>query len=215
MEDARFVRFTNDDNSVSDYTNFTAWDGLTIQPKLLLTQNFYDFKIMPLYGSGAKNKNLALFPRKINGNFAMVSRIDGVNNYIMFSDKVNVWENAQKLQEPKYPWEFTQIGNCGSPLETDKGWLLITHGVGAMRQYCIGASLFSLEDPTVEIGRLKEPLLMPNDEEREGYVPNVLYSCGSMIHNGELIIPYGLSDYGSGFAAVSLEPLLDRILHEK
>jgi len=214
VEDARFVRFTNDDNSVSYYATYTAWDGLTIQPKLLVTQNFYDFKIMPLYGSGAKNKNLALFPRKINGNYAMVSRIDGVNNYIMFSDKVNVWENAQRLQEPKYPWEFTQIGNCGSPIETEKGWLLITHGVGAMRQYCLGASLFSLEDPTVELGRLKEPLLMPNDEEREGYVPNVLYSCGSIIHNGELIIPYGLSDYGSGFASVSLEPLLDRILNE-
>jgi predicted GH43/DUF377 family glycosyl hydrolase len=215
VEDARFVLFRNDDSTVSYYATYTAWDGLTIQPKLLVTQNFYDFKIMPLYGSGAKNKNLALFPRKINGNYAMVSRIDGVNNYIMFSDKVNVWENAQRLQEPKYPWEFTQIGNCGSPLETDKGWLLITHGVGAMRQYCLGASLFSLEDPTVELGRLREPLLMPNDEEREGYVPNVLYSCGSIIHNGELIIPYGLSDYGSGFASVSLEPLLDRILSEK
>jgi predicted GH43/DUF377 family glycosyl hydrolase len=144
----------------------------------------------------------------------MISRIDGVNNYIMYSNKVNVWENPQLLQEPKYPWEFIQIGNCGSPIETDKGWLLITHGVGAMRRYCLGASLFSLEDPSVELGRLREPLLMPNDEEREGYVPNVLYSCGSIVHNGELLIPYGLSDYGTGFASVPLEPLLQKILEE-
>ena len=214
VEDARFIRFTNEDRSYSYYATYTAYDGVTIQPKLLFTENFYDFKIMPLYGSGAKNKNLALFPRKINGSYAMVSRIDGVNNYIMFSDKVNVWENPQLLQEPKYPWEFIQIGNCGSPIETDKGWLLITHGVGAMRRYCLGVSLFSLDDPSKELGRLKEPLLMPNDEEREGYVPNVLYSCGSIVHNGQLIIPYGLSDYGTGFATVPLEPLLDKILNE-
>jgi predicted GH43/DUF377 family glycosyl hydrolase len=214
VEDARFVRFVNDDGSISFYATYTAWDGITIQPKLLVTQNFYDFRIMPLYGSGAKNKNLALFPRKINGNFVMISRIDGVNNYIMYSNKVNVWENPMLLQEPKYPWEFIQIGNCGSPIETDKGWLLITHGVGAMRRYCLGASLFSLEDPSIELGRLKEPLLMPNDEEREGYVPNVLYSCGSIIHNSELLIPYGLSDYGTGFATVPVEPLLEKILEE-
>jgi len=214
VEDARFVRFVNDDGSVCFYATYTAWDGITIQPKLMVTQNFYDFRIMPLYGSGAKNKNLALFPRKINGNFVMISRIDGVNNYIMYSNKVNVWENPKLLQEPKYPWEFIQIGNCGSPIETEKGWLLITHGVGAMRRYCLGASLFSLEDPSIELGRLKEPLLMPNDEEREGYVPNVLYSCGSIIHNGELLIPYGLSDYGTGFATVPVEPLLEKILEE-
>lgn len=214
VEDARFVHFRNDDNSFCYYGTYTAYDGVTIQPKLLNTDNFYDFKVIPLYGSGAKNKNLALFPRKINGNYVMVSRIDGVNNYIMFSDKVNVWENPKLLQEPRYPWEFIQIGNCGSPIETDKGWLLLTHGVGAMRRYCLGASLFKLDDPSFELGRLKEPLLMPNDEEREGYVPNVLYSCGGIVHNGELVIPYGLSDYGTGFATVPLEPLLDKILHE-
>jgi predicted GH43/DUF377 family glycosyl hydrolase len=213
VEDARFIKF-QDNGTFSFYATYTAYDGVTIQPKILHTDNFYDFKIMPLYGTGAKNKNLALFPRKINGHYAMVSRIDGVNNYIMFSDKVNVWENPQLLQEPKYPWEFIQIGNCGSPIETDKGWLLITHGVGAMRRYCLGASLFSLDDPAYELGRLKEPLLMPNDEEREGYVPNVLYSCGSIIHNGDLVIPYGLSDYGTGFATVPIEPLLEKILQE-
>lgn len=214
VEDARFVRFTNDDKSCHYYATYTAYDGITIQPKLLKTDNFYDFRVMPLYGSGAKNKNLALFPRKINGNYVMISRIDGVNNFIMFSDKINVWEYPHQLQSPKYPWEFTQIGNCGCPIETDRGWLLITHGVGAMRRYCLGASLFDLHDPTIELGRLQEPLLMPNDNEREGYVPNVLYSCGSIIHNGELVVPYGLSDYGSGFMTVSLNDLLNKILSE-
>jgi len=215
VEDARFVKFIDDDGSVHYYATYTAFDGIAIQPKLLHTDNFYDFRIMPLYGSGAKNKNLALFPRKVNGNYVMISRIDGVNNFIMFSDKINIWENPRQLQSPKYPWEFTQIGNCGCPIETDKGWLLITHGVGAMRRYCLGASLFDLHDPTIEIGRLKEPLLMPNDNEREGYVPNVLYSCGSIIHNGELIVPYGLSDYGSSFMSVSLNELLEKIISER
>jgi len=214
VEDARFVKFIDDDKSVHYYATYTAYDGADIKPKLLKTDNFYNFRITPLYGSGAKNKNLALFPRKINGNYAMISRIDGVNNFIMFSDKINVWEHPHKLQSPKYPWEFTQIGNCGCPLETDKGWLLITHGVGAMRRYCLGASLFDINDPTTELGRLKEPLLMPNDNEREGYVPNVLYSCGSIIHNGELIVPYGLSDYGSSFMSVSLNDLLEKIISE-
>ncbi len=211
VEDARFVQF-KDNGSCIYYATYTAYDGLNIQPKLLETKNFYDFKVMPLYGKGAQNKNLALFPRKINGKYAMLSRIDGVNNYIMFSDKINVWENPQLLQEPKHPWEFIQIGNCGSPIETRKGWLLITHGVGSMRRYCLGASLFDLEDPTKEIGRLKEPLLMAKDDEREGYVPNVLYTCGSIMHNNELVIPYGLSDYATGFATVPLDPLLEKII---
>lgn len=214
VEDARFVQFKDNGNSIY-YATYTAFDGTNIQPKLLETDNFYDFKIMPLYGKGAQNKNLALFPRKINGRYAMLSRIDGVNNYIMFSDKINVWEDPIKLQEPKYPWEFIQIGNCGSPIETRKGWLLITHGVGSMRRYCLGASLFDLNDPTKELGRLKEPLLMANDDEREGYVPNVLYTCGSIIHNNELIIPYGLSDYATGFASVPLEPLLEKIIFDE
>lgn len=211
IEDARFVRFTNEHGEVMYYATYTAFDGITIQPKLLQTKDFYNFKILPLYGEGAQNKNLALFPRKIKGKYMMISRIDGINNYIMYSDKINIWESPQILQTPKYPWEFVQVGNCGSPIETAEGWLLMTHGVGPMRTYCLGASLFDLEDPTREIGRLKEPLLMPNKDEREGYVPNVLYSCGSMIHNDELIIPYGLSDYASSFATVNLERLLERI----
>ena len=211
IEDARFVKFTDPHGDTLYYATYTAYDGVTIQPKLMQTKDFYNFKILPLYGEGAQNKNLALFPRMINGKYVMVSRIDGINNYIMYSDRINIWENPEILQTPKHPWEFVQIGNCGSPIETSEGWLLITHGVGPMRTYCLGASLLDLENPRIEIGRLKEPLLMPTKEEREGYVPNVLYSCGSMIHNQELIIPYGLSDYASGFATVELDKLLQRI----
>jgi predicted GH43/DUF377 family glycosyl hydrolase len=211
IEYARFVKFTDPQGDTVYYATYTAYDGVTIQPKLMQTKDFYHFKILPLYGEGAQNKNLALFPRMINGKYVMVSRIDGINNYIMYSDRINIWENPEILQTPKHPWEFVQIGNCGSPIETSEGWLLITHGVGPMRTYCLGASLLDLENPRIEIGRLKEPLLMPTKEEREGYVPNVLYSCGSMIHNQELIIPYGLSDYASGFATVELDKLLQRI----
>jgi predicted GH43/DUF377 family glycosyl hydrolase len=211
IEDARFVKFTDPHGDTLYYATYTAYDGVTIQPKLMQTKDFYNFKILPLYGEGAQNKNLALFPRMINGKYVMISRIDGINNYIMYSDRINIWENPEILQTPKHPWEFVQIGNCGSPIETSEGWLLITHGVGPMRTYCLGASLLDLENPRIEIGRLKEPLLMPTKEEREGYVPNVLYSCGSMIHNQELIIPYGLSDYASGFATVELDKLLQRI----
>jgi predicted GH43/DUF377 family glycosyl hydrolase len=214
IEDARFVKFFNEDGTYKYYATYTAYDGSTIMPKLLETSDFYSFKVRPVYGKGAKNKNLALFPRKINGKFVMMSRIDGWNNYIMYSDKINVWTDPIKLQAPKYPWEFVQIGNCGSPIETEKGWLVVTHGVGAMRRYCLGVSLFDLNDPSQEIGRLKEPLLIANKNEREGYVPNVVYSCGSIINNGELIIPYGLSDYSSSFMTVNLERLLDKLINE-
>ena len=211
IEDARFVQFKDEDGSLIYYATYTAYDGALIMPKLLQTTDFYNFKIMPLYGAGAQNKNLALFPRKINGKYAMMSRIDGCNNYIMYSDKINIWEKPILLQEPKFTWEFIQIGNCGSPIETEHGWLIITHGVGPMRRYVLGASLFDLDDPTIEIGRLDEPLLIPNSDEREGYVPNVLYSCGSLIHNGKLIIPYGVSDSSTAFAEVDLEELITKM----
>ena len=211
IEDARFVKFVKDDGSVIYYATYTAFDGAMIMPKLLQTTDFYDFKISPLHGVGAQNKNLALFPRKIGGKYVMMSRIDGFNNYLMYSDKLTVWDNPVKLQEPRFPWEFIQIGNCGSPIETKDGWLMITHGVGPMRRYCLGASLFDLDDPSIEIGRLKEPLVIPNTDEREGYVPNVLYSCGAIIHNELLVIPYGLSDYCSSFATVNLELLLTKL----
>ncbi len=214
IEDARFVRFTEEDGRIAYYATYTAYDGSTIMPKLLKTRDFYTFRVMPLYGAGAHNKNLALFPRKIDGKFVMMSRIDGWSNYIMYSSNINVWENPVRIQEPRYPWEFIQIGNCGSPIETEHGWLVITHGVGPMRRYCLGVSLLKLDDPSVEIGRLQEPLLIPNKEEREGYVPNVLYSCGSIVHNGKLIIPYGLSDYSSSFATVELSLLLEKLLEQ-
>lgn len=212
IEDARFVKFIDEEGKIKYYATYTAYDGKTIMPKLLETTDFYDFKVRPMYGPGAKNKNLALFPRKINGKYVMMSRIDGWNNYIMYSDKVNIWTNPIQLQSPKYPWEFVQIGNCGSPIETEHGWLVVTHGVGAMRRYSLGISLLDLEDPSREIGRLKEPLLIANTDEREGYVPNVVYSCGSIINNGELIIPYGLSDYSSSFMTVNMKDLMDRLL---
>lgn len=211
IEDARFVKFINDDDTITYYATYTAYDGQMIMPKLLQTTDFYDFKICPLYGAGAQNKNLALFPRKINGKYAMMSRIDGWNNYIMYSDKIQVWESPELLQKPNAAWEYIQIGNCGSPIETEDGWLIITHGVGPMRRYCLGASLLKLDDPSIEIGRLSEPLIIPNKDEREGYVPNVLYSCGSIIHNDRLIIPYGLSDYCSSFATVDINALLDKL----
>jgi predicted GH43/DUF377 family glycosyl hydrolase len=214
IEDARFVKFTDNDGTVIYYATYTAFDGALIIPKLLQTSDFHSFKIRPLHGAGASNKNLALFPRRINGNYVMLSRIDGCNNYIMHSKNINLWENPVKLQEPLYPWEFTQIGNCGSPLETDHGWLVITHGVGPMRKYCLGATLLKLDDPSVEIGRLKEPLLSPNNDEREGYVPNVVYSCGGIIHNGKLVLPYGLSDHSSSFAVIDLKTLLDRVISD-
>lgn len=211
IEDARFVKFTEDNGKIAYYATYTAYDGLHIMPKLLKTTDFYEFKTSPLHGAGAKNKNLALFPRKINGKYAMLSRIDGWNNYLMYSDNINEWEDPIKIQSPEYHFEFVQIGNCGSPIETEYGWLVITHAVGPMRRYTIGASLLDIHDPSKEIGRLKDPLIVPNPDEREGYVPNVVYSCGSVIHNGELILPYGLSDHSSGFATVNIRTLLDRL----
>ena len=208
IEDARFVRFIDDDGEVTYYSTYTAYDGMAILPKLISTKDFYSFKIMPINGEIAQNKGMALFPRKINGKYAMLCRIDGVNNYIAYSDKINFWSEAKLLQEPKYPWELVQIGNSGSPIETEEGWLVITHGVGPMREYTLSAALFDLENPEIEIGRLKNPLIQPNEKEREGYVPNVVYSCGSMIHNGEVIIPYAMSDYASTYATVNLKELL-------
>lgn len=215
IEDARFVEFKHEDGSCVYYATYTAYDGALIMPKLLQTNDFYNFKIMPLYGAGAQNKNLALFPRKINGKYVMISRIDGCNNYIMYSDKINIWEKPVLLQKPKFTWEFIQIGNCGSPIETEAGWLMITHGVGPMRRYVLGASLLKLDDPEVEIGRLIEPMLIPNSDEREGYVPNVLYSCGAIVHNGKLIIPYGISDSSTGFATVDLGELINKLIEDK
>jgi predicted GH43/DUF377 family glycosyl hydrolase len=215
IEDARFVRFIEDNGKVTYYATYTAYDGSTILPKLLETKDFYHFKVLPIHGEIARNKGMALFPRKIRGKYVMLCRIDGVNIYLAYSDKVNIWRESKLIQEPKYPWELVQIGNCGSPVETKEGWLVITHGVGPMREYVLGASLYDLNDPEKEIGRLKTPLLAPNDDEREGYVPNVVYSCGSVIHNGELIIPYGMSDCASTYATINLDELLNELKNSK
>lgn len=212
IEDARFVRFTDNDGTVTYYATFTAFNGFTILPKLLETKDFSHFIVKPVLGKCAQNKGMALFPRKVNGQYAMISRIDGVSNYIMYSDNIQEWQKAKKIEEPKFPWEFIQMGNCGSPIETEKGWLLITHGVGPMRKYCLGATLLDLKDPSKILCQLEEPILIPNDEEREGYVPNVVYSCGSIIHNKELIIPYGMSDSASSFASLPLENLLAKLV---
>ncbi|SEP21861.1 Predicted glycosyl hydrolase, GH43/DUF377 family [Niastella yeongjuensis] len=209
IEDARFIKFTAEDGATTYFATYTAYDGSFILPHLIETKDFLHFKMSPLHGKAAVNKNLALFPRKINGQYAMISRIDGVNNYIMFSEDLYLWETATLLQQPVYPWEFVQIGNAGSPIETEEGWLVITHGVGPMRKYCLGASLFNLNDPTKELGRLKEPLLMPDEDEWHGYVPNVVYSCGAILHQDCLFIPYAVSDYATSFATVPLAALLN------
>jgi predicted GH43/DUF377 family glycosyl hydrolase len=211
IEDARFVKFTDDDGEVTYYATYTAYNGYAILPKLIATKDFYYFRVSPLNGKYAQNKDMALFPRKIKGKYAMVGRYDGVNNYILFSDKINLWKEARLLQEPAFPWEFIQIGNSGSPIETSEGWLLITHGVGPMRRYSLGAVLLDIEHPEKVIGHLKYPLMMPRESEREGYVPNVIYSCGSIVHNNQVVIPYGMSDYASSYITVSLSELLDEL----
>jgi predicted GH43/DUF377 family glycosyl hydrolase len=212
IEDARFVRFRDEDGSVTYYAPYTAYDGFTILPKLIVTEDFYHFKVNPIHGENVQNKGMALFPQKIKGQYAMLSRLDGLNNYVMFSKDITLWDNARKIQEPQYPWEFVQVGNAGSPLETEHGWLVVTHGVGPMRTYSLGAMLLDLDDPTKVVARLKEPLLTANEKERDGYVPNVVYSCGSLIHNNELIIPYAMSDCSSTIAGFPLGELFDELL---
>jgi predicted GH43/DUF377 family glycosyl hydrolase len=208
IEDARFVQFFDNQQECTYYATYTAYNGHTILPQLVKTKNFINFNIVTLNGKAIQNKGMALFPRKIGGRYTMLSRQDGENNHIMFSDNLHFWQKSQVIQEPEYPWEFIQIGNCGSPLETNEGWIVLTHGVGPMRQYCIGAMLLDLEEPSKIIARLDLPLLAPHEKEREGYVPNVVYSCGAIIHNDELIIPYAMSDINSGIATVDVNELL-------
>ena len=209
IEDARFVQFFDNRQEVTYYATYTAYNDHTILPQLIETKDFIKFNILTLNGKAIQNKGMALFPRKIGGRYAMLSRQDGENNHIMFSDNIHFWQESQIIQEPELPWEFMQIGNCGSPLETDEGWIVLTHGVGPMRQYCIGAILLDLENPTKIIARLDAPLLAPHVKEREGYVPNVVYSCGALIHNNVLIIPYAMSDINSGIATVVVNELLN------
>jgi predicted GH43/DUF377 family glycosyl hydrolase len=214
IEDARFVRFVDGGHSMY-YATYTAYNGRAILPQLIETRDFSDFRIRTLNGRAVQNKGMALFPRRIQGRFAMISRQDDENLLLMFSDNLHFWNEATVLARPEQPWEFVKIGNCGSPIETEAGWLLITHGVGPMRRYCIGAMLLDREDPSRVIGRLKSPLVEPSGEYREGYVPNVVYSCGSLIHNGRLILPYALSDTRSTIATVNLYELLDTLTSSK
>jgi predicted GH43/DUF377 family glycosyl hydrolase len=212
IEDLRMVRFVDDDGTVTYYGTCSAFDGYRVLPQLIETSDFLRVGVHTINGACARNKGMALFPRRIGGHYVMCSRIDGENLYIMFSDIVHFWETAERLQTPRYPWEFVQIGNCGSPLETSEGWLLLTHGVGPMRTYCIGAILLDLNDPLKVIGCLEEPLITPTEKERDGYVPNVAYSCGAMIHNGKLYLPFATSDMITRIAMVSLDCLLNRLV---
>jgi len=211
IEDARFVRFTDDDGSVVYFATYTAYNGRAILPQLIETQDFLNFRVLTLNGSAVQNKGMALFPRRIGGRYAMLSRQDDENLFIMFSDNPHYWSDPQMLLRPAQVWESVKVGNCGSPIETPDGWLVITHGVGPMRKYCIGAALLDLEDPTKVIGRLAEPLLCPEGTEREGYVPNVVYSCGSLIHGTELILPYAMSDKATAVASISVQELLQAL----
>lgn len=208
IEDARFVRFIDDNQEITYYATYTAYNGYKLLTQLIETKDFLSFKSITLNGKAIQDKGMALFPRKINGRYAMLSRQDGENNYIMYSDNIHFWQNAEIIQEPTFPWEFVQIGNNGSPLETDRGWLVLTHGVGPMRQYCIGAILLDFDNPTKVVARLKNPFLTPHETEREGYVPNVVYTCGAIIHNNELVIPYATADTISGIVTVDVNELI-------
>jgi predicted GH43/DUF377 family glycosyl hydrolase len=210
MEDARFVRFVDGDQATY-YATYTAFDGHQILPQLLETVDFVSFRVATLSGRAAHNRGIALFPRKIRGRYMALGRHDNVNNFVMASDDVRVWHETAVIQEPERPWELMQLGNCGSPVETDAGWLVITHGVGPFRRYSLGALLLDLDDPSRVIGHLDEPLLSPAGDERDGYVPNVVYSCGSMLHSGHLVLPYGFADVGASIATVPIGPLLARL----
>jgi predicted GH43/DUF377 family glycosyl hydrolase len=208
IEDARFVRFQDTDGEITYYATYTAYDGKIILPQLLETKDFVHFKFLTLNGPAAQNKGMALFPRRIDGRYAMLSRQDDENILLMFSDNLHFWDAPKVLLSPAQPWEFIKIGNCGSPIETEAGWLVLSHGVGAMRKYCLGAFLLDLKNPSQVIGRLRQPLLSANEAEREGYVPNVVYTCGAILHGRELIIPSAMSDSATSFATISLDELL-------
>ncbi|MGH8873543.1 MAG: glycoside hydrolase family 130 protein [Acidimicrobiia bacterium] len=210
IEDARFVRFVDDDGEVAYYATYTAYDGMRILPQLIRTEDFCHFRMATMSGPTVYHKGLALFPRKVRGEFAAVSRHDQETTFVMRSDNIRHWGTAEAVLIPEQGWEAIQTGNCGSPLETEAGWLLVTHGVGPMRRYVLGAVLLDLDEPTKVLGRLTSPLLEPDADESTGYVPDVVYSCGSMIHDDRLILPYGYADYGIKIATVPV----DRILAE-
>ncbi len=208
MEDVRLVRLPADDGSFEYVGTYTAYDGSRVASHEIRTQDFRTFSVSPLSGPGSKDKGLALFPRRIAGRYVALSRADRESNGITWSDDLEHWDEPALVQTPAQPWEIVQLGNCGPPIETDQGWLVLTHGVGPMRQYAIGVLLLDLDDPTVVLGCLRQPLLTPEADERDGYVPNVVYSCGGMVHGRTLVLPYGASDSTIRFAVVDLDPLL-------
>jgi predicted GH43/DUF377 family glycosyl hydrolase len=212
MEDARLVRFVEDDGGVTYYATYTAFDGHHARQHLVETADFVTFTVSPIAGSAAANKGLALFPRRIDGKYVALSRWDRETNSIATSDNLRRWDEAVTYAVPSRSWELLQLGNCGSPIETEAGWLVLTHGVGAMRTYSIGATLLDLDDPTRVIGQLTEPLLAPSKDEQDGYVPNVVYSCGGLVHGDTLVLPYGIADASIGVATVPIRALLDRLL---
>jgi predicted GH43/DUF377 family glycosyl hydrolase len=207
IEDARFVQFTHDDGSKVYYATFTAYNGRSAVPQLIETKDFVRIDFVTMSGNAIMNKGMALFPRKIQGKYWMLSRQDDENVMIMSSDSLLKWDDPSVVLRPQEPWEMFKMGNCGSPIETPKGWLVLTHGVGPMRRYCLGVAMLDLNDPTKVIGRMKSPLIAPNEAEREGYVPNVVYACGALLHNNTLVIPYATSDSMSSFGTVSLTDL--------
>lgn len=214
MEDVRLVAMIEDDGGCTYYGTYTAYDGKRVLPMILETQDFKTFHISTLNGEFAANKGMALFPRRIGGVYMAIGRHDGEKLYLLRTHDVHFWEESQLLQEPTELWELTQIGNCGSPLETPAGWVLLTHGVGPVRRYCMGAMLLDLDDPSRVLGRLRKPLIVPDEQEREGYVPNVVYSCGAMIHRETLVIPYAMSDIATTFATVPVQALIDQLLED-
>lgn len=208
MEDARFVRFVDDDGAVTFHATYTAFDGLALAIQLLSTTDFVTFDVAPLLGAAAANKGLALFPRRIGGRYAALTRHDGATNALALSDDLHQWSTATPFDHDVEVWESVQVGNCGSPIETDEGWLVLTHGVGPMRTYSIGAWLLDLDEPRRIVRRLREPLLRPLPSEQDGYVPNVVYSCGGLVHDGTLVVPYGIGDASIGFASIEVERLV-------
>ena len=208
LEDMRIVRFQHDDGSWEWIGTYTAYNGSQIQSELMRTRDFRAFDLVPMTGAASRNKGMALFPRKVDGRYMMIGRSDGENVFLLKSEDLTHWDDGQKILTPEYPWELVQLGNCGPPIELDEGWLLLTHGVGAMRKYSIGAVLLDKRDPAKVIGRTSQPLLAAKDQDREGYVPNVVYSCGAIRHNDTLFIPYGIADSSIGFAFMPISELL-------
>jgi predicted GH43/DUF377 family glycosyl hydrolase len=214
MEDARFVRFVGEDGEVTYYATYTAFDGANISQQLLETTDFISFTSSPMAGPAASGKGFALFPRRIRGRYVALSRSDRETNAIAFSDDLCCWNTSDPIQVPEQPWEVLQLGNCGSPIETDAGWLVLTHGVGPMRTYSIGAILLDLNEPQRVLARLTRPLISPPDDNRDGYVPNVVYSCGGFAHNGILILPYGVADQTISVATVPIDQLISAMTKE-